>query len=78
VTKQAFIKEIKKSFDKNLSIIYKSKQERTTRLVTYQVANAKTAYMLQMIRERIDKVGTYAEALKKRFPKKKTQVCKSD
>ena len=58
---------VKKYFEEQLTTIYKAKRDCKIRLLTYQVPNANKAYRLQILQDVIGKVGSYAEALTKRF-----------
>ena len=53
---------------KNLQSIYRNKRGKTPKLVTYQVDRETYGYKLLLVDTITGKVGTYAEALKKRFP----------
>ena len=69
VIKKGSIVQFKEFINKNLSVIYSAKRDGKMRLVTYQVTNSIKAYKLQMIRKYSNSVGSYAEALMKRFGK---------
>ncbi len=58
---------VKQYFEEQLTIIYKAKRDCKIRLLTYQVPNSNKAYRLQILQDVIGKVGSYAEALTKRF-----------
>ncbi len=58
---------VKQYFEEQLTIIYRAKRDCKIRLLTYQVPNSNKAYRLQILQDVIGKVGSYAEALTKRF-----------
>ncbi len=51
----------------NISRIYKNKTGPQTRLVTHQAASKNEGYKLSLLENKVSKVGTYAEVLKRRF-----------
>ena len=51
----------------NLSTLYRMKTNKVPKLISYKIENGTTGYRLLMTEGTIGKVGTYAEALKRRF-----------
>ena len=63
------VNQLTEHIKQNIQTIYKNRKAGTTpKLVTYQIDRDIYGYKLLLVENNIGKVGTYAEALKRRFP----------
>ena len=70
VIKQNQYQVVTQYINKNIEQLYKKRNDKTNKLITYTLDTNKTAYRLKLTPTYTGKVGTYAEVLKRRFDQK--------